>query len=159
VLPASLRWRLTTWVAGVMLISAAVIFVVIYEDTGTELRNSIDRDIAGDTSQLSHLLGSLSGDNQSQVVAAAQHYVSAQPYTANSTLLFVLIPGHATVSNHPEVFASTGPEDGETFQEQARENALEAELLTAKSAIRHTGFRTSARSAFMSAPYTAGGLP
>jgi glycosyltransferase involved in cell wall biosynthesis len=42
VLPVSLRWRLTTWVAAVMLISAAVTFVVIYEDTGAELRSSID---------------------------------------------------------------------------------------------------------------------
>jgi two-component system OmpR family sensor kinase len=130
VAPASLRWRLTTWVAAVMLISAAVIFVVIYEDTGAELRNQIDRDIASDTSQLSHLLGSLHGQNPSQIGAAAQGYVRAQPYTANSTLLFVLVPGYVTVSNHPEVFAATGPEDGETLQEQARENAFGVELLT-----------------------------
>lgn len=128
-LPASLRWRLTAWVAGVMLISAAVIFVVIYEDTGAELRNQIERDIASDTGQLSHLLGSLHGQSPSQVVAVAQRYVSAQPYTANSTLLFVLVPGEATVSNHPEVFAATGPEDNETLPEQARENVVGVKLL------------------------------
>jgi two-component system OmpR family sensor kinase len=130
VLPSSLRWRLTIWVAGVMLISAAVIFVVIYEDTGVELRNQINRDIATDTSQLSQLLGSLDTQNPKQVAAVAQRYVSAQPYTANSTLLFVLVPGEATVSNHPEVFGGMGSEDGETVQEQARENALGVELLT-----------------------------
>lgn len=130
VLPVSLRWRLTAWVAAMMLISAAVIFVVIYEDTGTELRNQIDRGIATDTNQLSRLLGSLYGQNQSQVVAAAQNYVRTQPYTANSTLLFVLVPGLATVSNHPEVFATSGPENGETTQAKARENALGAKLLT-----------------------------
>jgi signal transduction histidine kinase len=112
-----------------MLISAAAIFVVIYEDTGAELRNQINRNIASDTSQLSHLLGSLDGQTPAQVVAVAQRYVRAQPYTANSTLLFVLVPGQATVSNHPEVFAATGPEEGETLQEQARENDVGRELL------------------------------
>jgi signal transduction histidine kinase len=112
-----------------MLISAAAIFVVIYEDTGAELRNQINRNIASDTSQLSHLLGSLDGQTPPQVVAVAQRYVRAQPYTANSTLLFVLVPGQATVSNHPEVFAATGPEEGETLQEQARENDVGRELL------------------------------
>lgn len=128
-LPVSLRWRLTAWVAGVMLISAAAIFVVIYEDTGAGLRNQINRNIASDTGQLSHLLGSLDGQTPAQVVAVAQRYVRAQPYTANSTLLFVLVPGQATVSNHPEVFAATGPEEGETLQEQARENDVGRELL------------------------------
>jgi len=130
VLPASLRWRLTIWVAAVMLISAGVIFVVIYEDTGTELRNQIDRNITSDTSQLGHLLGSLHGQNPGRVAVVAQRYISAQPYTASSTLLFALVPGEATVSNHPEVFAAAGPEEGETLQEQARENAVGRELLT-----------------------------
>jgi two-component system OmpR family sensor kinase len=129
VLPVSLRWRLTTWVAGVMLISAAVISIVIYEDTGAELRNQIDRNIASDTSQLSHLLGSLDGLNSSLIVAAAKRYVLAQPYTANSTLLFVLIPGAPTVSNHPELFATYGPAGEETLKEQATENAVARQLL------------------------------
>jgi two-component system, OmpR family, sensor kinase len=112
-----------------MLVSAAVIFVVIYEDTGAELRSQIDRTIAGETGQLTHVLASLHGQNPTQTVAAAQRYVTAQPYTANSTLLFILVPGQATVSNHPELFAAAGPEDGETAQEQARENALGFKLL------------------------------
>ncbi|MFZ0089333.1 MAG: ATP-binding protein [Solirubrobacteraceae bacterium] len=129
-MPASLRWRLTMWVAGVMLIAAAVIFVVIYEDAGAELRNQINRGIASDTSQISRLLGSLDDQHPTQIAAVAQRYVRAQPYTANSTLLFVLVPGEAAVSNHPEVFAAIGPEEGETVLEQARENALGVKLLT-----------------------------
>jgi two-component system, OmpR family, sensor kinase len=128
--PVSLRWRLTAWVAGVMLVSAAVIFVVIYEDTGAGLRNQIDRNLASDTGQLSRVLGSLDGQSPAQVAAVAQRYVRAQPYTANSTLLFVLIPGQATISNHPEVFAAIGPEEGKNVQEQARENDVARELLT-----------------------------
>ena len=56
-LPQGLRWRLTAWVAAVMLVSVAVIFSVVYTDTGTELRQQIDRDVAGDTSQLAQALG------------------------------------------------------------------------------------------------------
>ena len=45
-LPAGLRWRLTAWVAAVMVISAAAVFVVVYQDTGRQLRSQIDRNIS-----------------------------------------------------------------------------------------------------------------
>ena len=45
-----LRWRLTAWVAVVMLLFAAVIFVAVYRGTGTELRHQIDHELAGDAS-------------------------------------------------------------------------------------------------------------
>ncbi len=131
-LPASLRWRLTIWVAGVLLVSFAVIFVVVYKDTGTQLRSQIDRDIAGDTGQLSLLLKSLRGQSAQQIAAAAGRYVRAQPYTANSTLLFTLVPGQPPVSNHPEVFGASGPEAGETTAEQQREDESAQRLLVPK---------------------------
>src|ERR1700735_1314636 len=59
---SGLRWRLTAWVAGVLLVSAAVMFVVIYQDTGDQLRGQIDRDIAGDVSQLKQSLVTFRGD-------------------------------------------------------------------------------------------------
>ncbi|HEY5316784.1 MAG TPA: ATP-binding protein [Solirubrobacteraceae bacterium] len=125
----SLRWRLTAWVAGVLLVSAAVMFVVVYRDTGGELRGQIDHDIAGDTGQLRQSLVGLAGDDPHEVALAAGRYVHAQPFSATSTLLFVLIPGAGTVSNHPELFGATHPDDGETAAEQARENELGRELL------------------------------
>jgi two-component system, OmpR family, sensor kinase len=128
-LPAGLRWRLTAWVAGVMLVSAAAIFLVIYSDTGSELRRQIDRDIASDTSQLSQTLQPLAGQSPAQLAAAARRYLKAQPYTATSTLLSVLIPGEATVSNHPEVFGSASAEDNETASQQATENSSGRRLL------------------------------
>src|SRR5438270_3902751 len=51
-LPQSLRWRLTLWVAAVVLVCTAVIFVVVYNNTGTQLRAQVDRDLRGDTGQL-----------------------------------------------------------------------------------------------------------
>jgi two-component system, OmpR family, sensor kinase len=128
-LPSGLRWRLTAWVAGVMLVSAAVVFVVVYVNTGAQIRSQIDRDIAGDTGQLSQALMPLQVQSGAQVAAAAGRYVRAQPYTATSTLLFVIVPGAPTVSNHPEVFGGQRPENGETTADQARENKSGQRLL------------------------------
>jgi two-component system, OmpR family, sensor kinase len=128
-LPASLRWRLTAWVAVLLLVAAAVVFAVVYEDTGSELRRQIDRDLAGDTGQLVQALRAVGGQDASQISSAASRYMGAQPYTATSTLLFVLVPGHPPASNHPEVFGTPTPENGETAAQQSRENQSDRRLL------------------------------
>ena len=106
-----------------MLVSAAVVFLVVYQDTGSQLEGEIDRDISGDTSQLIQSLQPLKGQSPSRISAAATRYVRAQHYTATSTLLFMLMPGVATASNHPEAFGGRAPEPGETEADQLRENA------------------------------------
>jgi two-component system, OmpR family, sensor kinase len=130
VLPTSIRWRLAIWVAAVLLISACITFVVVYRNTGHQLRAQIDRDLTGDTGQLSQVLALAGGRTvPKRIAAVARRYVSAQPYRSTSTLLFIAVRGGGTVSNHPEVFGSSGPEPGETSYEQARENALGRQLL------------------------------
>jgi two-component system, OmpR family, sensor kinase len=106
-----------------MVVSAAVVFLVVYQDTGTQLESQIDRDISGDTRQLLQSMQSLHGPTPARIRAAAKRYVLAQPYTADSTLFFVLMPGVGTTSNHPEVFGGGSPDEGETEAEQAVENA------------------------------------
>lgn len=125
----SLRWRLTGWVAGVLLVSAAVMFVVVYHHAGDQLRAQIDRDVTGDTSQLTQSLVALAGETPRQIATAAGRYVHGQPFRATSTLLFVLVPGAGTVSNHPDLFGGSSPDDREAAAEQAREDALGRELL------------------------------
>jgi signal transduction histidine kinase len=127
-LPASLRWRLTAWVAGVLLVSVAVIFVVVYRNTGTELRSQIDRDITGDTSQLSQTLGQLHPQPARRLAATAWRYMRAQPYGATSTLLFVLVPGQPTATNHPELFATSAGQDQEAPAERAKESLAGRDL-------------------------------
>jgi two-component system, OmpR family, sensor kinase len=138
-LPASLRWRLTAWVAGVMVVSAAVVFFVVYQDTGTQLERQIERDVSGDTTQLLQSLQAYRGQSARAISAAASRYLLAQPYTANSTLLFVLVPGVATASNHPEVFGGRRPEAGDTTADQLHENAEGRRLEVA-----HLGYATTA---------------
>ena len=106
-----------------MLVSAAVVFLVVYQDTGSQLQGEIDRDISGDTGQLLQSLQTLKGQSPAVINAAAKRYVLAQPFTATSTLLFVLMPGIGTASNHPEVFGGGRPEAGETESDQLVENA------------------------------------
>lgn len=129
-LPAGLRWRLTAWVAAVLLASAAVVFIVVYQDTGAQIRGQIDRDISGDLTELGQSLRPAAGERPAQISAAATRYMRAQPYTATSTLLFALVPGAATASNHLEEFGARAPEPGETAEEQAQENLDARRLLT-----------------------------
>jgi two-component system, OmpR family, sensor kinase len=129
-LPRSLRWRLTLWVAGVMLVSAGITFFVVYNDTGSRLRAEIDGDIAGETTQLSNLVSSLRGRDPAQVVRAIDLYVGSQPYSATSTLLFAVVPGTGTATNHPELVGFSGRDDGESPADQQREVSLGRTLLT-----------------------------
>ena len=121
-----------------MIVSAAVVFLVVYQDTGAQLRSEIDRDISGDTTQLIQSLDSSSGKKASSINAAAGRYVLAQPYNATSTLLFVLMPGVPPTSNHPEVFGGGPPDEGETEAQQEIENAEGRKLQ-----VPHLGYSTA----------------
>jgi two-component system OmpR family sensor kinase len=117
-------------VAAVMLVSVAVIFFIVYNDTGTEIRAQIDRDVAGDTNQLAQALGSSGSLSASRLSGVATRYVEAQPYEATSTLLFVLIPGARAAFNHPEIVAQPVDGDaGESASDQRQEQSLAAGLL------------------------------
>jgi len=136
-MPGSIRWRFAGWVAGVVIGVSAVTFVVVYRETGSELRRQIDRDVTGDVGGLSQTLRGLPSRSAKSVLAAAARYVRSQPFTATSSLIFVIVPGGGTVSNHPEVFGSGAADDGEAAGEQAAENSLGRGLLG-----EHDGFST-----------------
>src|ERR1700733_13621397 len=138
VVPAGLRWRLTAWVAGVMAVSAAVVFLVVYQDTGAQLKSEVDRDVSGDTIQLLQSLRSLRGATPAQIRAGATRYVLAQPYTADSTLFFVLMPGLGAISNHPELFGGATPGLSRSAAQQRVENADGRKLAAA-----HLGYSTA----------------
>ena len=124
-----LRWRMTLWVGLVLLVAFAALFLVVYQDTGSQVRAQISRDITDDVTQLAAAMRPTAGRSPARISAAATRYARAQPFTANSTLLFVLVPGATTASNHPEVFGDVQPEPGETSGEQAEENVSSRALL------------------------------
>ncbi len=127
---SSVRWRLVAWVTGVLLAVSAVMFVVVYEQTGSQLRSQIDEDVAGDLSQLSQALRALKPASPEALLADASRYFGAQPFTGTSSLLFAVIPGHGMVSNHPELFGDARPDDGESAAEQQAENRLGQVLMS-----------------------------
>jgi two-component system OmpR family sensor kinase len=133
---SSVRWRLVAWVTGVMLAVFAVIFVVVYATTGSQLRTQIDHDVAGDVSQMSLAVRALRSDPPHKLLADLQTYVQAQPFTGTSSLLFAVVPGYGTVSNHPELLGDAHADDGETSAEQAHENALGRALVTGATGLR-----------------------
>jgi two-component system OmpR family sensor kinase len=125
-----LRWQLVMWVSGVMLVVCAIVFVVVYEQTGSELRSRVAADVSGDVRQLTDTVRALRASSSAQLLTRLRSYVKGQPYSSNSPLLFAALPGQATVSNHPELFGAERPDDGESAAEQTHENALGAQVLT-----------------------------
>jgi signal transduction histidine kinase len=121
--PRTLRWQLALSVTALIGISFAITFVAVYRGTGSSLSQQIDRDLAGDAATLSRTLQKAPGHSARQLRVTAERYVSSQPYTGSSSLLFALVPGEAPASNQPELLSKNAPADeGETVAEQQQEN-------------------------------------
>jgi two-component system, OmpR family, sensor kinase len=133
---SSLRWRLVAWVIGVLLVALAIVFVVVYQQTGSQLRSQVDDDVGEDLGQLVDTARSLHPAGPDQLVSQLRHYVHAQPYSASSSLLFAVVDGRAAVSNHPELFGATTPDDGETAADQRQENREGRALLHDRRGLR-----------------------
>jgi two-component system OmpR family sensor kinase len=131
IVPGGLRWRLAGWFTLVALLCTAIVSVAVYGGTGAQLRRQIDSEVAGDAAELAHNVRTADGRSPRQLSRAAARYIGNQPFSASSTLLFVLIPGVAPSTNRPELFGAPPPDAGETWAEQAAENRLSAHLLTA----------------------------
>ncbi len=126
-----LRWRLAGWVAFVTLLCTGIAFFAVYRGTGTQLRQQIDGEITGYAKGLAHGLTRAAVATPARARAEAAEFVGDQSFAASSTLLFVTMPGSPTVTNRPELFSDTAnPDNGETADEQARENVLSHRLLT-----------------------------
>ncbi len=132
-MPRSLRWRLAVWVALVVVVSSGITFFAVYRGTGTQLRRQIDSEIAGDSSELAHALRASGAHTPRAVLAAARAYVAGQPFNANSTVLYTLVPGAGTATNTPELLGSHAPDDGESAAVQEQENRAAGLLLAARS--------------------------
>jgi two-component system, OmpR family, sensor kinase len=129
--PVGLRWRLAAWVAAVVLVCTGITFVAVYRGTGVQLRKQIDREVSGDASNLSRNLTFSEDPAPKEVAEVAARYIRGQPFSASSTLLFVIVPGVGTSTNRPELFAGAKPDSGETLAQQASENRLSTRLLSA----------------------------
>lgn len=124
-----LRWRLAAWVVFVVLLCTGISFVAVYRGTGTQVRQQIDKELAGDSGDLTRDLARAHPGSAKRAAQAARQYVRDQAFAASSTVLFVLIPGQATSTNRPELFTQAAPDNGETPAEQSQENELARTVL------------------------------
>jgi len=129
--PGGLRWRLAGWFTLVTLLCIAIVFVAVYRGTGTQLHGQIDQEIAGDATELADTLAATHARAPRQISRAAARYIGNQPFSASSTLLFVLVPGARTSTNRPELFGNAPPDNDETLAKQEQENRMSARLPTA----------------------------
>jgi two-component system OmpR family sensor kinase len=155
---ASIRWRFALWASAVLISAVGVAFVIVYRDTGDRLRSQIERDLRSDTAQLAQSLHAVPGASAATVKAAALRYVSAQPFRSISTLLFVLVPGADPVSNHPEIFLGSPPDEGETVAEQAAENALAQRMRRPSVGLATRQVADVGGVRFLERPVSVGGL-
>ena len=133
---SGLRWRLVAWVIGVMLVVSAIVFVVAYEQTGSQLRAEVDEDVRGDVNQLSQTVRSLQASDAGQRYLRLRRYLTAQPFTATSSVLFVVVPGHGTATNHPVLFGPDKPARGRSANRQRREDSRGRTLLAGRVGLR-----------------------
>ncbi len=137
-LPRTLGWRLAISVTAVIAASFAITFAAVYRGTGSAVTHQISSDLTGDASAFARALAGAGDRSLRSATGTAKRYVANQPYTGSAPLLFALIRGERPVTNQPELLdSSSAPDEGESTQEQARENRAVARLLRA-----HPGYST-----------------
>ncbi len=136
---SSLRWRLVAGFVATMLVVLAVVFVLVYEQTGSQLRAQTDSDVRGDVTQLAEAARALRAGSAALLARRLEGYVRAQPYSSTSSLLFAIVAGRQAISNHPELLSiSASPDQSESVAEQDHESAESRALRTGP-----TGQRTA----------------
>ncbi|MGC9220058.1 MAG: sensor histidine kinase [Solirubrobacteraceae bacterium] len=128
-MPRSLRARLTLALAMAVVLVVAVTGIVVYNQTGSQLRAQIDRSIATSARQLAIAVTADSDTNPAEALATARRYATSQPYSSNGELLFVLVPGFGVASNQPELYGVNPAGDEDTPAER-RFELREARRLT-----------------------------
>lgn len=114
-----------------MLITLAVTFIVVYRDTGSQMRTDEDNDVRSDATQLARAMGQSHIDSPTQLLARARAYAGARTYGSSESVLFAIVPGTGATSDYPELFGGP-PDHGETQAEQNRENGVGHELAVPK---------------------------
>ncbi len=118
-----------------MVVTLAVAFVIVYRQTGTELHNQLRAALHSSASQLADAIREKHDASPGTALATARRFARAQPYSNASVLLFAIVPGHGTASNHSELLSGSAPDVDETAAEQRLENAQGRRL-----GVPHPGF-------------------
>jgi signal transduction histidine kinase len=123
--PRTLRWRLTLAVGSVLILAFVATFVVVYRETESRLRAQVDNDLQHAATPFAARLAE--EPTPERMAAAARTYVTTQPFSTSSRLLYAIIGGKV-YTNEREVFfqSAAGGDDSPTTNRQ--EAALAARL-------------------------------
>jgi signal transduction histidine kinase len=132
--PRTLRWRLAVSVTALIAVSFAITFAAVYRGTGSAVSHQISSDLQGDATAFARTMAGARDRSVRAAADTARRYIGNQPYTGSAPLLFALIPGGRPVTNQPELLDTAATADeGESAQEQARENSAVARLLETRA--------------------------
>ena len=106
-----------------MIVTLAVAFVIVYRQTGSELHNQLRVTLRSSATQLAAVIRQRRPATPVGALATARRFAGAQTYGNASVLLFAIVPGHGTASNHPELFGFRQRDGDESPAEQRLENA------------------------------------
>jgi len=157
-LPTGIRWHLTAWVAFVMVLAYAAVFIAVYRGTATAVRHDIDQDIRGDLLSFATAVEQARPPAAAQLRRAARRYVEGQPFHANATVLFATI-GTVTVTNQPELFRRGPPDPNEGTVRQLREARADLGVLHARDGTSVVALADTGPLRLIKATLRIGGVP
>ena len=136
--PRSLRWRLTLALGAVLVLAFVVTFYVVYRETDSRLRGEIDRALQTQANAFSATISPAGHETSAaQIATNARSYVSAQPFSAASQLLYAIVPGEKIATNEPELLGQSARDSDDS----AAHRRLEARF-TARLETQPPGFAT-----------------
>ncbi len=105
VLPGGLRAQLALAIALVTALAVAGSFIVAYSATGSRLRGQIDAQLGTQVSEWQQFAARADLSTPAALQRAAEQFIAAQRYHAESLLTVVEVAGGHTVSNDPKLLA------------------------------------------------------
>lgn len=129
-----LRLRLTLAIAAVSLGVVAVSFLVLREETGSHLRDGIDRQLRDQLREFRAAIPAHARPTPEAMARRARRFVASQGYHASSRIFAISVPGQPLVSNQPKVLEreterehpAEGAAGGETPEELGETGLLRA---------------------------------
>jgi heavy metal sensor kinase len=106
--PRTLRWQLTLAVGAVLILAFVATFVVVYRETESRLRAQVDNDLQQAATPFANRLAE--EPTTEEMAAAARTYVTTQPFSTSSRLLYAIVAGRV-YTNEREVFFQSASDD------------------------------------------------
>ncbi len=118
-----IRLRLVAAIGLIVVAALAVTFIVVYGQTGSQLRGQLDTTLRDSVAQMSSVVRQEGNDNVESALTAVRQFSRGQPYVGTSVLHFAIAPGHGTATTHPELFGDSSDDTDESPAQRRQEQA------------------------------------